>query len=311
MHRHLVLALGLCVALTGCGSAGSARAGEATDRAGSGTELRIATAFYPLSFLAQRLAGEGAVLDELTAAGAEPHDLELTPRQVAGLQEADLVLHLAGFQPSVDRAVQQQATGAAFDVSTVTPLEPGYVPLEEGVPEPAEQGLDPHVWLAPLRYAAIADAVADRMAEIRPAQAARFRARAAQLRGKLTELDEQYRTGLSTCDRRQLVTSHNAFGYLASAYDLEQVPIAGFTPDAEPSPHRLAEVAEYAEANEVTTVYFEELVDPSVAAALAREVGAEPAALSPLEVAPQSGDYFTGMRANLTALRQGLGCSGD
>jgi zinc transport system substrate-binding protein len=310
MPRHLVLILGLCAALAGCSAGGSARAGD-TPPAGSGTELRIATAFYPLSFLAQRLAGEQARLDELTAAGAEPHDLELTPRQVAGLAEADLVLHLAGFQPSVDRAVQQQAADAALDVSTVTPLEPGYVPLEGGVPGPAEEGLDPHVWLAPLRYAAIADAVATRLAELRPGQTAQFRARAAQLRAELSELDEQYRTGLSTCDRRQVVTSHNAFGYLASEYDLEQVPIAGFTPDAEPSPHRLAEVAAYAEAHAVTTVYFEELVDPSVAEALAREVGAQPAALSPLEVAPGSGDYFTGMRDNLTALRQGLGCSGS
>ena len=311
MPRCLVLILGLCVALAGCGSARSAGADDTAEATGRAQQLRIATAFYPLSFLAQRLAGDQAAVDDLTAAGAEPHDLELTPRQVAGLGEADLVLHLAGFQPSVDKAVQQQARDVAFDVSAVTPLEPGYVPLEGGVPEPAERGLDPHVWLAPLRYAAIADAVADRMAEIRPEQSAQFRARATRLRGELADLDEQFRSGLTGCDRRQIVTSHNAFGYLASAYGLEQVPIAGFVPDAEPSPHRLAEVAAYAEAHGVTTVFFEELVDPAVAEVLAREVGAERAALSPLEVAPESGDYFTHMRDNLTALRKGLGCRGD
>jgi zinc transport system substrate-binding protein len=280
-----------------------------TTEAGTQSEgLRVATAFYPLTFLAERLGGEDAEVEDLTAAGAEPHDLELTPRQVARVAEADLVLHLDGFQPSVDEAVQRQARQAALDVSTVTALEPGYVPLEDGVQHAAEEGLDPHVWLAPLRYAAIADAVAGRMSELRPADSARFRERAQRLRGELTRLDEEFRAGLASCERREIVTSHNAFGYLAAAYGLEQVPIAGFTPDTEPSPRRLAEVATYAEAQGVTTVYFEELVDPAVAEALAREVGAEPAALSPLEAAPETGDYFTRMRENLAALRQGLGC---
>jgi zinc transport system substrate-binding protein len=160
-----------------------------------------------------------------------------------------------------------------------------------------------------LRYAAIADAVAARLTQLQPEQSAQIRARAQRLRTDLTELDGQFRTGLADCERRQVVTSHNAFGYLASAYDLEQVPIAGFTPDAEPSPRRLSEVAGYARANGVTTVYFEELVDPAVAEALAREVGAQPAALSPLEVAPEGGDYFSSMRDNLAALQRGLGCT--
>ena len=309
MRRHLVPAIGLCLALAGCASDSPAAARLPATAAATTPELHVAAAFYPLSFLAGRLAGEGALVEDLTASGAEPHDLELTPKQVARLGDADLVLHLAGFQPSVDRAVQQQARDAALDVSSVTPLEPGHVPLEAGVAHPDEEGPDPHVWLAPRRYSAIADAVAARMSELRPGQSRQIRGRAQRLRRELTALDRQFRAGLADCERRQVVTSHNAFGYLASAYDLEQVPIAGFTPDAEPSPRRLSEVASYARANGVTTVYFEELVDPAVAEALAREVGAQPAALSPLEVAPEGGDYFSSMRDNLAALQRGLGCT--
>jgi zinc transport system substrate-binding protein len=143
MRRHPVLATALCLALAGCASDLPAAAEDPTTAATGGPELHIATAFYPLSYLAGRLAGDTAHVEDLTAAGTEPHDLELTPRQVAGLDEADLVLHLAGFQPSVDRAVEQQAPDAALDVGSVTPLEPGYVPLEGGVSDPCRAGPGP------------------------------------------------------------------------------------------------------------------------------------------------------------------------
>lgn len=304
--RALVLSACACLLLTACGGDDAPRATSA----GSEQQLQVATAFYPLEFLAQRVGGDAATVEDLTAPGAEPHDLELTPQQVARLGEDDLVVYLAGFQPAVDEAVEQQAEDAAFDVSTVTPLQSGYVPVEEGVAEPDEQGPDPHVWLAPLRYADIADAVAVRLGEIAPDQATVFTERASQLRGELQTLDGEFTAGLADCRRRQIVTSHNAFGYLASAYGLEQISITGLTPEEEPSPGRLGEVATYAKANGVTTIFFEELVSPAVAEALAGEVGAQAVELSPLEGAPESGDYFTQMRENLSTLRTALGCSG-
>jgi zinc transport system substrate-binding protein len=255
------------------------------------------------------VGGDAATVENLTEPGAEPHDLELTPQQVARLGEGDLVVYLEGFQPAVDEAVAQQAEDTSFDVSQVTELSPGYVPIEEGVAEPDEEGPDPHVWLDPRRYADIADAVAERMGELEPDAADAFTGRAEELRTELTALDEDFRSGLAECERRQIVTSHNAFGYLAAAYDLEQVAITGLTPEDEPSPARLAEVARYAEAEGVTTIFFEELVSPAVAESLAAEVGAEAVELSPLEGAPETGDYFTQMRANLETLRTALGCS--
>ena len=308
--RTAAAALVLCLALTSCG--GSEGGSSATGAPGPTTApaLKVATAFYPLEFLAGRLGGDAATVENLTAPGAEPHDLELTPQQVARLSRDDLVVYLKGFQPAVDEAVAQQAEGAGFDVGTVTPLQPGYVPVEEGEAQPDEQGPDPHIWLAPMRYADIADAVAERMSELAPAEATTLTTRAAQLRGELRALDAEFKTGLGTCARKQIVTSHNAFGYLASAYGLEQVSITGLTPEADPSPGRLAEVATYAKANGVTTIFFEELVSPAVAESLAAEVGAKAEELSPLEGAPETGDYFTQMRANLAALRTALGCPG-
>lgn len=306
-----------CLALAGCGSdgagadraagAGAAGGGASADAA---EQVQVSTSFYPLQFVAQRVAGDAAQVENLTAPGAEPHDLELTPQQVARLGEDDLVVYLGGFQPAVDEAVEQQAGDAALDVGTVAPLQPGYVPIEEGVAEQDERGPDPHVWLAPLRYADIADAVADRMGALVPAQAATYTKRAAQLRGELQALDREFQDGLAGCERKQIVTSHNAFGYLAAAYGLEQVAITGLTPEEEPTSGRLAEVAAYAKQNGVTTIFFEELVSPAVAESLADEVGARAVELDPLEGAPRSGDYFSQMRENLSTLRSALGCTG-
>ncbi len=309
MPRTALALACLCLSLTACGS-GAQDAASADAAAPGAGQLQVATAFYPLEFLAQRVGGEAAAVENLTAPGTEPHDLELTPRQVAGLAEADLVLYLAGFQPAVDEAVEQQAKDAALDAGAVTPLQSGYVPIEEGVAEPDEAGPDPHVWLAPLRYADIADAVAARMGQLAPDRAASFTSRAKELRTELQALDAEFTAGLTGCARTQIVTSHNAFGYLASAYGLEQVAITGLTAGAEPSPGRLAEVATYAERNGVTTIFFEELVSPAVAQSLAAEVGAQAVALSPLEGAPESGDYFSQMRDNLGTLRTALGCPG-
>ena len=294
-----VLGLLLCLVLTGCGTDAQA---PASDR------LSVSAAFYPYEFLAQQVGGEDVEVTGLTAPGTEPHDLELTPRQAATLGQADLVVFADGFQPAVDDAVGQLASDSGFDVNAVSPLARGYVPLEDGEAAPEEQGADPHVWLDPIRYAGIATALAARLGQLRPDRAAAFADRARQLGEQLSGLDRELAAGLADCTRREIVTSHNAFGYLADRYDLKQVAVTGLTPDAEPTPRRLAEVQALAEARGVTTIFFEELVSPRTAEALARDVGAKAVVLSPLEGPPATGDYLSAMRTNLVTLRTALDC---
>jgi len=281
--------------------------------AGDGSEsdgrLRVVAAFYPLEYAVARVGGSDVDVDGLTRPGTEPHDLELTPRQAAAIGDADLVVHLAGLQPAVDDAVAQQAPDASLDVAAVQPLERGYVAIEEGELHEDAGGVDPHFWLDPTRYARVVDAIAERLAAVDADGADGYRSRAAELVAELASLDRDLAAGLRTCARRELVTSHNAFGYLARAYDLEQVGITGLTPEDEPTPARLAQVVELARKRRVTTVFFEELVSPKVAEALAAEIGARAEVLTPLESAPESGGYFDAMRSNLAALRTALGCS--
>jgi zinc transport system substrate-binding protein len=256
----------------------------------------VLASFYPLEYAA-KLVGDGVVeVTNLTPPGAEPHDVELTPRDVARVQDADVVLYLdAGFQPAVDDAVKA-ANGEVVD------LLQG-LRLREAVG--GETVSDPHVWLDPVLYARVVQRIGRVLDSPERAQ---------QLETRLRALDATFRAGLASCARRELVTSHAAFGYLAARYELEQVPLTGVTPEAEPTPRKLEEAIRRVRETGATTIFFETLVSPRVAETVARETGARTAVLNPIEGLRQEqiargDDYFTLMRANLRALREALGCS--
>jgi zinc transport system substrate-binding protein len=200
-------------------------------------------------------------------------------------------------------------------VATAVPLLP-VADSADGRPEPGADrpetthGMDPHVWLDPVRFATIADRLAARLGQADPAHAADYAARARDVHTDLDALDAAFADRLRTCARREIVTSHSAFHYLASRYGLTQIGITGIAPDAEPSPRRLGRVAAVARDTGTTTIFFETLVSPKVAETVAREIGARTAVLDPLEgLTDPRGDYFSIMRANLAALTTALGCN--
>ena len=256
---------------------------------------RVATTVYPLSFVVDRIAGDQVDATGLVPGGAEPHDVELSPGQVRTLAEADLVFYVgAGFQPAVEDAVEG-IEGEAVDV-----LDAAQVP--------GEGGTDPHVWLDPLRLARIAEVVRDRLVADDPEEAGAYRANFGRLRRELYGLDDELARGLHGCERDAFVTAHQAFGYLAARYDLTEISLSGLDPEAEVSPSRLADVARVARDHDLSVIFYEELVAPASAETLAAEVGARTEVLSPLESAPEEGDYFTVMRRNMEALREALVC---
>lgn len=273
--------------------------------------IDVVAAFYPLQFVTERVGGDAVSVTNLTPAGAEPHELELSARDAGHLQDADLVVYLDGFAPALDDAIHDVGADA-FDVSVAAELdrEAGSLHDDGGGGEDTT-GVDPHFWLDPVRLAAVGDAVAIELGTLDPDSADRFTANAAELRTELEQLDGAFRTGLDVCASRDLVTSHEAFGYLADRYGMTQVGISGLSPDTEPSPATLADVADFVAAHDVATIYFETLVDPSIAETVASETGAGTAVLDPLEGlgdAAGGGDYFTVMRTNLATLRDGQGC---
>jgi len=256
-------------------------------------------AFYPLEYAAQQIGGSDVTVENLTQPGVEPHDLELSAAQVAEISQADLVLYVKGFQPAVDDAVAQQAADRSIDVTSTLQLLAG------------PEGADPHVWLDPTNMSKIGTAIAERLATIEPDKAATFAKNSSNLTTSMTSLTSAFTTGLASCKTKSLVVSHDAFGYLAKAFGFTQVGISGLNPEAEPSPARMRDVAEVITANNVSTIYYETLVDPKVAQTIADETGASAVMLDPLEgLAPNStGDYVSVMKANLAALKKGQVCS--
>lgn len=307
MQRPLLALAGsaLALALAACSSATP----ETSAGAASDAPLKIVTAFYPLAYLAEQVGGDQVAVSNLTPPGGEPHDLELTPQQVAEIGDADLVLYIKGFQPSVDEAVAQQAPGTSMDASADLTLLPAPETAVDKAPAPGAQ--DPHVWLDPLNMEAMSTAVAARLAKIRTAASATFTQNAATLSSAMTSLDEQWADGTQSCRSKNLVVSHEAFGYLANRYGFKQVGIAGLSPDAEPSPAKIVEVADFVKTHGITTIYYESLVDPKVAETVASETGARATMLDPLEglLEGSTQDYFSVMQANLAAVQQGNGCT--
>ncbi|MEV5768597.1 metal ABC transporter substrate-binding protein [Micromonospora sp. NPDC052213] len=314
--RTLAAATTALLALGGVAACSDDAAGTDPQR------VDVVAAFYPLQFLAERIGGDAVKVTNLAKPGAEPHDLELNPGQVGDVSQAELVVYLKGFQPNVDEAVEQNAGERAFDVATVQPLrdaaadghdhDHGHEGEATGEPHAEEEGggKDPHLWLDPTRLATVGDKLAERLGKADPEHAADYTARAATLRTELAKLDADFTAGLKTCQRREIVVSHTAFGYLTERYQLEQIGITGLSPENEPSPQRLAEVIEEAQKHKATTIFFETLVSPKVAQTIADQVGAKTAVLDPLEgLSTDGGDYLSVMRTNLQTLRTALSCS--
>ncbi|WP_327034386.1 metal ABC transporter substrate-binding protein [Micromonospora ureilytica] len=308
-YRVLAAATALLALGAGAGCSTGGAAGADPQR------VDVVAAFYPLQFLGERIGGDAVRVTNLAKPGAEPHDLELNPSQVGEVSDAELIVYLKGFQPAVDDAVAQNGGDRAFDVTSVQPLLDASAGGHdhEGEEGHAEEsgGKDPHVWLDPTRLAGIGDQLAQRLGKADPDHAADYTARAATLRADLTTLDGEFKNGLATCQRREIVTSHAAFGYLADRYQLDQVGITGLSPDVEPSPQRLAHVIEEAKEHQATTIFFETLVSPKVAETIAGQVGAKTAVLDPIEglAAGSDGDYLSVMRTNLRTLQTALSCS--
>lgn len=303
------------LALTACSG------GTATTDAGNGERLEVSAAFYPLQWASERIGGDHVVVSGLTKPGAEPHDLELTPKAVANLAASDVVVYLAGFQPAVDEAVETQANDAGFDVApdaglTLTPTDDGHDHAGESAAEHEQHAdesgaKDPHFWLDPVRFEKVATAIGERFAATDPANAADYRAGAAALVKDLGALDDEFETGLAQCRSDELVTGHAAFAYLADRYGLSQEGIAGINPDAEPDAGTLRDLAAHVEDNGVTTIYTETLASPALAETVARETGATVAVLDPIEGltdASAGKDYLEVMRSNLATLRTGQQC---
>ncbi|MEU9699808.1 zinc ABC transporter substrate-binding protein [Streptomyces sp. NPDC047981] len=331
--------LGL-VTLSACGGTSDA-SGKSADG-----KLSVVASFYPMQYLAEQIGGDHVSVSTLTAPGVEPHDLELKPRQIGELGDADYILYLKGIQPAVDEAIKQAGVKNTVDAATLTTLEdhgtavghdhghgaeePGHegeTPEEhaghaseepghkdeqghEGHSHGSEAGADPHIWLDPVKYAEVAKGVGASLEKADPDNAAAYKKNTDVLVKKLGDLDTAFKDGLKNTSTKTFITTHSAFGYLAERYGLDQEGITGIDPESEPSPARMKELQEIAAKDKVSTVFFETLASDKTAKTLAKDTGLKTDVLDPLEGITdrsQGDDYIEVMQSNLTALKKALG----
>lgn len=288
-------------------------------------KLLISTSLYPVYFFTSEIVQDRAEVVNLTPGGVEPHDYEPTPRDIERMQESDLLVVNGNLEPwleDMESSLQEQGVSVIVLTEDMDLLEgsseheeehEGEEDHEEEEEHHDENGKDPHVWLDPLLAYEMVEHLTRELAILDPENAEFYEGNADTLKNKLLTLNEKFTTALTNCDQNTFVTSHAAFAYLANRYNLTQLPIAGLSPDIEPSLVEVGEIVDFVKEHEVKVIFFESLVSPKLSETIANEVGAETLVLNPIEglTAEQTAagaDYFSEMEQNLTNLKVALEC---
>jgi zinc transport system substrate-binding protein len=302
MLKNKLMLLGLVLAVAGL-LAYAHRIGREAPDSGNGKELRIVTSSYPSYYIARRIAGDRAQVTNLIPAGAEPHDYELTPQDLIRIQESRLLILVGSGLETWGDGVRK-----SIDPERTLLVEAG-----DGLCDIGAGKQDPHIWLDPLLAAKMAERIGSSIEAVDAVNSSYYEENERALLEELEDLDQEYRQGTAECQERSIVTSHDAFAYMAREYALQQVAIAGRSQEAEPSVQQMAELTDFAKKNRIRYIFFESLASPELSRTLAAEVGAQTLVLNPLEgltaqEEAQGKDYMTEMRSNLSNLRLALGC---
>jgi zinc transport system substrate-binding protein len=273
-------------------------------------KLPVAATIYPIAYLAERVGGEYASVDQLTPGGVEPHDFEPSAAQIAALHDAKVFfLNGGGVDEWAARSSAELEKAGVTVVAMTDKAEPSIVDAPGG-----GETLDPHLWLDPARMQMEADAILEAFIAADPAHADAYIANAESVQEDLLTLDDDFKAGLAACAVKKAIVSHDAFRYQAARYGFETLAIAGFSPEAEPSPARIAELSALAKKEGIGYVFFETLASPKLSQTLATEAGARTLTLNPIEGLTAEDmsagkDYLSIMRENLANLRTAMRCS--
>ncbi|NTU66826.1 MAG: zinc ABC transporter solute-binding protein [Candidatus Moranbacteria bacterium] len=305
--RKVIPFLVLLIAIVGVVYYANRNIKHSSEKVQSG-KIQVTASFYPLYFFASQIGGDKANVANVVPSGAEPHDYEPTAKDMAGMEKSNLIIlnggGLEAWGADIQKNIDIQKTKIVFAGEGLTTEQM----MEEG-----KARTDPHVWLAPSLAKMMVDKIAQGFKTADSSNDAYYQANADKLKKDLEDLDQEYKKGLSNCSEKNIITSHAAFGYMAKEYGLNQVSIAGLSPDAEPSPSQLADISNFAKANNVKYIFFESLVSPKLSETIASEVGAKTLVLNPMEGLSEEEiangeNYLTAMRDNLINLKIALQC---
>ncbi len=270
---------------------------------------KVVATIFPLYDIAKSICGERAKVRLLLPIGANPHSWEPKPSELIELEKADLVIMVGDdFEPWADKFLSlHKGQGRPFIMRAT-----------DGAPVIRHKGkraIDPHIWLDFEWDMVLVRRIALTLSRLDPDGEGYYKENASAYNQALSELYKQYKQCLSTCRSKTLVVGgHGAFSYLARAFGLKQVSLYGLSPDARPSPRRMAQVVQIIKSEGVSTIFFEETVTDRLAKVLSRETGAKIMTLAPgasltkKEIEEGLG-FIDLMKKNLEHLCQGLGCA--
>ena len=311
MKRLLCAIIGCFIILSGCSNGkqvSDEKEKEDTEK------LQIITTFYPMYYFTKQITGNLANVEILIPNGVEPHDWEPTSKDMINMQESDVFIYNSHyFETWTEKVLDSIDTSnlKVVEASKGIGLMDTNAEEDQHDHEGSEATKDPHVWLSPVLAQKEVDNIAKAIEKADPKNKEQYEKNADSLKAKLTDLDRLYKETIDKAPRKEFVTQHAAFGYLAKQYGLTQIPIAGLSPDVEPTLAKLAELTEMMKKKKINVVYFEELTSPKVAKTLANETGAKTEVLNPLEgltkdEQEQGLDYIGVMEKNLEALKLSL-----
>lgn len=282
-------------------------------------EVKVMTTFYPMYEFTKEIVGNTGEVVLLTPAGVEPHEYEPSAKQIAEIKDAKVLVYNSSHMEEWVNDLKKDDKDVDFiEASKNIPLmefsEEAKATEEEHEEEADREGeehsdLDPHVWLSPELAKTEVSTILSALVEKYPAHKAEFEKNAGKFIASLGQLTEEYHSSLSKATQKNLVTQHAAFGYLTKEFGLTQVPIAGISPEEEPTPSKLAELKKYVKDHKISIIYSEETANKKVAETLSKEAGIKLEELNPLESLTEQQmkdgeNYISIMKDNLEALKK-------
>lgn len=280
--------------------------------------LNIYASIFPLYDFAKKIGGDFVKVHLMVPPGTESHDYEPSPRDMVALAEADVfVYNGTGFETWAEQAVDTLDEEKTHIVNTTEhlPLMTHEVEQTEHKGEHVDHhhgAYDPHVWLDPNLARQQASTIKDVLIDIDPENAKTYEANFERLSEQFASLDEALRDVVTHAERKEIIVSHEAFGYLTASYGLEQVAVSGLSPSDEPSQKELQHIIEFGQEHDVQVILFEKMVSSKVAEVVKRELGAEALTLNPMENVTKEElergeDYYSIMEQNIQNLGKALG----
>ena len=311
--KNLFIGLALSLAVTGCGKEAlentntkvkeEVKQEENEESKEAKIEKKdeskvIYASFYPIYNLTKQIAGDKFEVKSFNSLTTESHDFEPSAKEIAELSKSQLIfINGAGMEDWKDD-VNETIDISMIDTSESLDLikadhdhedsEDHDHDHEEGEHHHHHHGeFDPHTWLSPVNAKAQAKVIADKLSEIDPANKDYYQKNYEKIAKEFDEIINEYKDKFNQVTNNKFIVPHEAFGYVARDFNLEQIPLASLTSTADPDAKVMKEVTDLAKADKIRTVFYEKGGSDKAAKTIAGEIGADTAALSTMEFASQ------------------------